>query len=64
MGSTTEESGPGARPTEIRRIRARPPRFAPEFEADIKRLYLRMMEEPVPARLIGILRAGLAGAKN
>lgn len=44
-------------------IRARPPRFVSEFENDIRQLYLRMMDEPVPPRLIGILRAGLAGPK-
>jgi hypothetical protein len=64
MGSTKEESGLVARPTGFVPIRVRPPRFVPEFEADIKRLYLRMMEEPVPARLLGILRAGLGDAKS
>jgi hypothetical protein len=43
--------------------RARPPRFVSEFESDIRQLYLRMMDEPVPPRLIGILRAGMAGPK-
>jgi hypothetical protein len=44
--------------------RARPPRFVSEFESDIRQLYLRMMDEPVPPRLIGILRAGLTGPKS
>lgn len=44
--------------------RARPPRFVAEFERDIRQLYLRMMDEPVPARMIGILRAGLTGPKS
>ena len=47
--------------------RARPPRpplFVAEFESDIRQLYLRMMDEPVPPRLIGILRAGLTGPKS
>ena len=44
--------------------RARPPRYIiSEFESEIRQLYLRMMDEPVPPRLIGILRAGLAGRK-
>jgi hypothetical protein len=42
----------------------RPPRFVSEFESDIRQLYLRMMDEPVPPRLIGILRAGLTGPKS
>lgn len=44
--------------------RARPPRFVSEFETEIRQLYLRMMEEPVPPRMIGILRAGLTGSKT
>jgi hypothetical protein len=46
------------------RARTRPPRFISEFESEIRQLYLRMMEEPVPPRLIGILRAGLTGPKS
>lgn len=64
MGSFDDESGPAAAPGEILRIDRRPPRFAPEFEADIKGLYLSMLEDPVPAHLIGILRARLAGTKS
>jgi hypothetical protein len=44
--------------------RARPPRFDSEFESEIRQLYLRMMDEPVPPRMIGILRAGLTGRKS
>jgi hypothetical protein len=44
--------------------RARPARVASEFENDIRQLYLRMMDEPVPPRMIGILRAGLTGPKS
>ena len=44
-------------------VRARPPRFVSEFESDIRQLYLRMMDEPIPPRMIGILRARLAGPK-
>ena len=42
---------------------ARRPRFVSEFEADLTQLYARMMDEPVPARLIGIVRAGLVNSK-
>jgi hypothetical protein len=44
--------------------RAQPPRFVSEFESDIRQLYLRMMDEPVPPRMIGILRAALGGPKS
>jgi hypothetical protein len=44
--------------------RTRPPRLVSEFEGEIRQLYLRMMDEPVPPRLIGILRAGLTGSKS
>ncbi len=44
--------------------RARPSRFVSEFESDIRQLYLRMMDEPVPPRMIGILRAGLTGPRS
>jgi hypothetical protein len=52
--SASEEAG----------ARARPPRYVSEFESDIRQLYLRMMDEPVPPRMIGILRAGLTGPKS
>ena len=42
---------------------ARRSRFVSEFEADLTQLYARMMDEPVPARLIGIVRAGLVNSK-
>ena len=45
-------------------IRPRPPRYVSEFESEIRQLYLRMMDEPVPPRMIGILRAGLTGSKS
>jgi hypothetical protein len=44
--------------------RVRSSRVVSEFESDIRQLYLRMMDEPVPPRLIGILRAGLTGSKS
>lgn len=40
-------------------VRKRVPCFATEFEAEIRRLHLRMMDDPVPPRLLGILRAAL-----
>ena len=44
--------------------RAQPPRYVvSEFESEIRQLYVRMIDEPIPPRLIGILRAGLAGHK-
>lgn len=46
------------------RARTRPPRIVSEFESEIRQLYLRMMDEPVPPRLIGILRSGLTGSKS
>ena len=51
-------------PVESAGVQARPSRFVSEFESEIQKLYLRMMDEPVPPRLIGILRAGLAGPKT
>ena len=62
----SSESGLAAAPTmsNVMRGRLRPPRFAMELEGEIRQLYLRMLDEPVPARLIGILRAGLAGHKS
>jgi hypothetical protein len=44
-------------------IRPRPPRYVSELEGEIRQLYVRMIDEPIPSRLIGILRAGLAGHK-
>jgi hypothetical protein len=39
------------------------PYFAPQFEAEIGQLYLQTMDEPVPPRLLTILRTGLSGSK-
>ena len=44
-------------------IRPRPPRYVSELETEIRQLYVRMIDEPIPPRFIGILRAGLAGHK-
>jgi hypothetical protein len=65
MGLIDHNSGLAVMPAlENVGARTRPPRFVSEFETDIRQLYLRMMDEPVPPRLIGILRAGLTGPKS
>ena len=65
MGLIDQSGGSALMPAlESVGARARPPRFVSEFESDIRQLYLRMMDEPVPPRLIGILRAGLTGPKS
>jgi len=65
MGLMDHNGGPALMPAlENVGARARPPRFVSEFESDIRQLYVRMMDEPVPPRLIGILRAGLTGSKS
>ena len=38
-------------------------RFVSEFENEIRQLYLRTIDEPIPPRLIDVLRAGLASHK-
>jgi hypothetical protein len=64
MGLVNRESTSAAVPTLARvGIRPRPPRYVSEFESEIRQLYVRMIDEPIPPRLIGILRAGLAGHK-
>jgi hypothetical protein len=63
MGLTDLETGSGVLPPKIARIRSRPPFIAAEFEAEISQLYLRLMEEPVPPRLLTIVRAAMAGVK-
>ena len=62
MGFIALESASAAEPPQ-QVAQARRPRFVSEFEADLTQLYVRMMDEPVPARLIGILRAGLVNSK-
>ena len=65
MGSSDHNAGSALMPAlETVGARARPPRFVSEFESEIRQLYLRMMDEPVPPRMIGILRAGLTGSKS
>jgi hypothetical protein len=36
-------------------------RFTPEFEATLRQLYIRLMVEPVPPRLLAILRPSCDG---
>ena len=46
-------------------IRPRPSRrFVSEFEIEIRQLYVRTIDEPIPPRLIDVLRTGLASHKT
>lgn len=63
MGLLDHESKSAAAPGSAE-IRPRPPRYVSEFESEIRQLYMRIIDEPVPPRLIGILRAGLAGPRR
>jgi len=51
-----EDGQDAAPPSPITSTRHRPPRFVSEIEAEIGQLYLRTMDEPIPARLLTILR--------
>ena len=64
MGLIDHNSGLAVMPA-VEKVgaRTRSPRIVSEFESEIRQLYVRMMDEPVPPRLIGILRAGLTGPK-
>lgn len=62
MGLIDRNGAPAAAPDS--RILPRPPRrFISEFEAEIRQLYVRMIDEPIPTRMIEVLRAGMAGPK-
>lgn len=41
-------------------ISVRIPRHVSEFEKEIRKLYLTTIDEPIPPRLMAVLRAGLA----
>jgi hypothetical protein len=41
-------------------ISVRIPRHVSEFEKEIRQLYLGTIDEPIPRRLMAVLRAGLA----
>ena len=66
MGLIDSDDTPAAAPTLIRaRLRPRPPRrIVSEFENEIRQLYVRMIDEPVPSRMIDVLRAGLASPRR
>jgi hypothetical protein len=66
MGFIDRESRPAAAPAMMKvGIRPRPPgRVVSEFENDIRQLYVRMIDEPIPPRMIAVLRAGLIGPKS
>jgi hypothetical protein len=66
MGLINRESRPAAAPAVMKvGMRPRPPgRFVSEFENEIRQLYVRMIDEPVPPRMIAVVRAGLIGPKS
>ena len=67
MGLLDQDSGPFAVPIAMNggARRSRPPRrFVAEFETEIRQLYVRIIDEPIPPRMIDVLRAGLAGHKS
>lgn len=45
-------------------VRSQLARSVSEFENDIRKLYLRTIDEPIPSRLMDVLRAGLNGNKS
>jgi hypothetical protein len=53
----TDTKGGAAGLRYVRIARSRPVRA---FEEEIRQLYLGLLDQPVPARLLGILRAGRA----
>ena len=64
MGLIDRSDGPALMPALENVGPARPPRVVSEFETEIRQLYLRMMDEPVPPRMIDILRTGMTGSKT
>jgi hypothetical protein len=65
MGFINRESRPAAAPAVKVGIRPRPPgRFVSEFENEIRQLYVRMIDEPIPPRMIAVLRAGSIGPRS
>ncbi|WP_162917497.1 hypothetical protein [Dongia deserti] len=59
MGLMQREGGPPMAPLRGRTRARAGPRILSEFELEIRQLYLQMMDEPVPPRLLDILRTGL-----
>lgn len=45
-------------------IHARIPRRVSEFEKEIRQLYLGTIDEPIPPRLMAVLRAGLPNYRS
>lgn len=66
MGFIERESRPAAAPVVMNvGIGPRPSRrLVSEFESEIRQLYVRMIDEPIPPRMIAVLRAGLIGSKS
>lgn len=58
MGFTDLESEPAVKPPP-RMARPGRPRAIAEFEGEVRQLYRQMLDQPVPPRLLGILRAAL-----
>jgi hypothetical protein len=60
MGSDLQIGEAAEVPRKVARSRSRPYLAISAFEIEIRQLYLQMLDEPVPPRLLGILRAALA----
>lgn len=60
MGSDLQIGYVAEMPRNGARARFRPYRPISAFEIEIRQLYSQMLDEPVPPRLLGILRAALA----
>jgi hypothetical protein len=64
MGLIDMETAQGGEPSpRTAHSRHHASRFGLEFETVISQLYLATMNEPVPLRLLTILRAGVCGSK-
>ena len=60
MGSDLQIGRAAEPPSTAGRVRPRRSYFISEFESDIRQLYSQMLDEPVPPRLLDILRGALA----
>ena len=58
-----DERAARAAPALYARVARKPRRLSSDIEAEIGQLYLGTLEEPVPHRLLTILRAGVCGSK-
>jgi hypothetical protein len=62
MGPTDTPDGATIEPLPMApRFRGRAPCLLSELESELRRLYLRLMDEPIPARLTNVLRTGSTG---